>query len=256
MNSSNNNEIDQNDTTQNTVKNSAANECCGIYGLRCKTTGKWYVGQTKNKFKSRWNAYRRGDVQYQHKLRHALEKYGFDDFECVILEVCPKDKEILNVQEVYWIQKYNSIENGYNIRAGGVQGEMSLESRTKMSNAKKGKKFSEEHKANMRKPKSPEHVEKVRQSLLKATWPKGVNVGEKNGNYGKFWITNDIDSKMIRPSENIPDGWRKGKKPKLQPKGKDSPSYGMRWITNGLDNRLIKSDEIVSDGWIYGRTVQ
>lgn len=211
MNSFNNNELEQNDTTKSTEKKYANESCCGIYGLRNKTTGKWYVGQTRNKFKCRWNAYRRGEVQYQHKLRHALEKYGFDDFECVVLESCSRDQKLLDARETYWIQFYNSIEDGYNIRAGGAHGEMSIESRQKMSRSKLGKKFSEERKANMRKPKSSEHVEKVRQSLLKATWPKGVNVGEKNGNYGKFWITDGANSKMVRPTEDIPTGWRRGK---------------------------------------------
>jgi hypothetical protein len=39
----------------------------------------------------------------------------------------------------------------------------------------------------------------------------GVRCGEKNNQYGTFWITNGIDSKKLKAGELIPDGWRKGR---------------------------------------------
>ena len=38
--------------------------------------------------------------------------------------------------------------------------------------------------------------------------------GEKNSQFGTFWITNEKENKKIRKSDLIPVGWRKGRKMK------------------------------------------
>jgi hypothetical protein len=37
-------------------------------------------------------------------------------------------------------------------------------------------------------------------------------VGNKNSQYGTCWITNELENKKIRKGENIPNGWRLGRK--------------------------------------------
>ena len=39
----------------------------------------------------------------------------------------------------------------------------------------------------------------------------GHQQGEKNSQFGKMWITNEIDSTRILKESHIPDGWRKGR---------------------------------------------
>ena len=119
MNSENKQEPVPNDTTKLTEPTSVPNVCCGIYGLRNKINGKWYVGQSLDIYK-RWDkAYRRLNCKSQPKIRNALLKYGYDAFEKVILERLPNDIPTLNEREIYWIKFYNSVDDGYNLTAGG-----------------------------------------------------------------------------------------------------------------------------------------
>lgn len=46
-----------------------------------------------------------------------MRKYGIDNFKFSVLEEC--DKEDLNEKEKYWIEKYDSYNNGYNNTCGG-----------------------------------------------------------------------------------------------------------------------------------------
>lgn len=119
----------------------------GIYGLRNKTSGKWYIGQTKNTFSSRWSKYKRLACKSQCKLYNALLKYGYNDFEKVVLENVPPENELLNSREIFWSDYYNSIDDGYNTKlCGGSKSKFTKESREKMSKAQMGKKLSLEHK--------------------------------------------------------------------------------------------------------------
>jgi len=91
----------------------------GIYGLKNKITNKWYVGQTINDVEDRWNDYKRMRCEGQPKLYRALVKYGYENFEKIILEECPADRDILNERETFWIRKKRSVKNGYNCNEGG-----------------------------------------------------------------------------------------------------------------------------------------
>lgn len=52
---------------------------------------------------------------------NALNKYGKDNFECVLLEECDSAEE-LNEKEIYWISKYDAVNDNsfYNINKGGL----------------------------------------------------------------------------------------------------------------------------------------
>jgi group I intron endonuclease len=130
---------DQNDITNETAVLSAKSACCGIYGLRNKITGKWYVGQSRDIWQ-RWRKYRRLDCKNQWKLLYALKKYGVGSFDEVLIEECDEVDWIMDYREMYWMRKYDCLHNGYNIREGGSHGKMSAESRLRMSVSGKGKK--------------------------------------------------------------------------------------------------------------------
>lgn len=92
---------------------------------------------------------------------------------------------------------------------------------------------------------------------------------------GSFWITNGIDSKQLKQSSSIPDGWKKGRiGPSVESKEKASKTIksmagklytpernlkvaasrvGGRWINNGTSNAYIKAGEALPDGWKFGR---
>lgn len=119
MNSENKPELGPNDTTTKTKKNSVKNACCGIYGLRNKVNGKWYVGQSKD-IHNRWHkAYENLDCSSQPKIYNALLKYGYEQFEKIILEEFDGENWVIDYREMYWIRYMNSVSCGYNIREGG-----------------------------------------------------------------------------------------------------------------------------------------
>jgi len=146
----NNLETAPQDTISAIEKQYSRSVCCGIYGLRNKHNNKWYVGQTVQPFNDRWLTYKRLECKQQPKLFAALIKYGYDSFEKIVLEMCPRDKQVLNQRETYWITEKDSVENGYNVLSiGGTSGMFgrshSEESRRKISEKKKGKSFSDSH---------------------------------------------------------------------------------------------------------------
>lgn len=77
-------------------------------------SGKHYIGQTVN-IKNRWkpSAYKQC-----HKFYRAIEKYGWENITHEIICVCHTPHEA-NEKEMFYIQHYDSINNGYNILVGG-----------------------------------------------------------------------------------------------------------------------------------------
>jgi group I intron endonuclease len=150
------------DITINTSSVSTKTQCedtipkkiVGIYGLRNKTTGKWYVGQSVN-VHERWKNYKRIDCKKQKALYRALVKHGYEDFDTLLLEECDAISWILDYREMYWIRLLNARGNGYNLTEGGgviCRGKKSKEHQEKITKALTGKKrrpFSEIAKLNM-----------------------------------------------------------------------------------------------------------
>lgn len=116
--------------------------------MRCKTTDKWYVGQSVDIHKRWHRAYKLMQCKRQRKIYNALLKYGYDDFEKIILEECPK--ELFKSKETYWIEKYECVASGYNLAPGGEGGcrpigiPCSEETKRKISIANKGTKWTDE----------------------------------------------------------------------------------------------------------------
>lgn len=96
----------------------------GIYLIRNKVNQKTYVGQSLH-IERRWIEHK-NSIQRKDKntiLIQAIRKYGWENFQCSILE--ETTEELLDEREQYWIQYYNSLApNGYNVQLGGKSGEM------------------------------------------------------------------------------------------------------------------------------------
>lgn len=95
----------------------------GIYGIRNKLNQKIYVGKSKN-IKARWAGHK-SDLKKKLKnkdtnrhLWNAVQKYGLDNFEFIILEELPIDEVIFKIRELYWMDYYDSYNRdyGYNLR--------------------------------------------------------------------------------------------------------------------------------------------
>jgi group I intron endonuclease len=86
----------------------------GIYGIRCKQTGKWYVGAAVNvekRIKDHFYAMR--VWPNENSLARDANLFGINSIESKILETV-KDRSLLCERETYWIEKLNSLSNGYN----------------------------------------------------------------------------------------------------------------------------------------------
>jgi group I intron endonuclease len=121
-----------------------------IYEFVNNINQKVYVGQTVD-FKKRIRDHR---FNYNKGIKNtlfynALRKYGWENFSITIIEEC-SDK-LLNEKEIYWIEEKKSLyPNGYNILEGGNQARHTDISKQKLSEGRKGMKFSESHIENLR----------------------------------------------------------------------------------------------------------
>ena len=92
-----------------------------IYGAKCKTTGKYYIGKSVN-FKHRRARHlaERITMPKKHpKFFNALNKYGPNNFSWSILQDGLKTNKQMNKREKFWIKKLDSWKNGYNCNSGG-----------------------------------------------------------------------------------------------------------------------------------------
>lgn len=192
---------------------------CGVYQILNTVNGDCYIGSSVN-IKVRWSEHKRTLRKSNNvslKLQRAWDKYGENSFKFNILEIVTEGKGELYKREQYYIDVFDSVDNGYNIcvaagsRAGlkssektkekismsmrgennhnyGNRGERNPnygrkhteESKEKMSQALKGKSHSEQHREKL----SVAHTGKVlsQETRLKMS---EAHKGEKNHNYRK-----------------------------------------------------------------------
>lgn len=157
-----------------------------IYIHKNKINGKCYVGQTIQDPKKRWKR-RYGNST---KFAKAIKKYGWSNFDHILLPEIYQDYEDLNKAEILLIEKLDSYKKGYNSTLGGssaiyvvkktektdveiqeIKDKISMANRNRMvsqevrdiiSRKLTGRKLSEETKEKMRKPKSEQAKENMR----------------------------------------------------------------------------------------------
>lgn len=161
-----------------------------IYVIENQITGKMYVGQTSKSSKTRWIEH------YREKrcsaLNNAIKKYGADAFSVRDIDTADTQEELDN-KERFWIEALGTMApNGYNLRSGGrTGGVLSLDSRKKISETKKGKPLTFAQKEgiknrNQRGENHPmfgrHHSEETKRKISAAN--KGRLAGEKNPRFG------------------------------------------------------------------------
>lgn len=121
-----------------------------IYKTTNIINGKFYIGQDS---KNNPNYLGSGTA-----LSRAIKKYSRENFVKETLEKC-NTKDHLNEREIYWIEKTNSREVGYNIARGGHGGNTyTEETKRRISKLFKGKVFDQEtiKKRKITREKNPE----------------------------------------------------------------------------------------------------
>lgn len=105
-----------------------------VYAVFCTTSGKYYVGQTRQPVMRRWQQHQRQARTGCVRLRRALAKYGVGAFTLSILTVC-SSREELDAAERYWIAVLRGVSDGYNIGTGGATSTPTVETARRISAA-------------------------------------------------------------------------------------------------------------------------
>lgn len=92
----------------------------GIYKYTNKINGKVYIGLSNDIQRRSWEHQYFANCVQDTYFHRALHKYGKENFEFEVLETFDENnREILGEREQYWIQYYDSYNNGYNETIGG-----------------------------------------------------------------------------------------------------------------------------------------
>lgn len=171
-------------------------------------------------------------------LNRAINKYGMKNFQKEILHVFDTPEEMFEMESELVDEGFVSREDTYNIKMGGQGGWDYINGRL-LSQSKAGKvggkvhadrmksdfgyrqKVVETASNNLKKShkegkmrydgfKGRNHTEESKKKIGEAN--SIHQKGSKNHQYGTMWITNEVESKKIRKDEEIPEGWRKGRK--------------------------------------------
>lgn len=158
------------------------NDGCTVY-KHTTPSGKVYIGITSQDPKKRWlNG--RGYQRNEH-FWNAIKKYGWDNIKHDVLAEGLSKEEACRLEKFY-IEMYESCDQtkGYNLTTGGETGAVhTIESRRKLSESKKGKRY------NIGVPFTEERKKHLRENHADVR-------GEKNPNYGKKWTEEQIATRQ------------------------------------------------------------
>jgi len=183
-------------------------------------------------------------------LKHAQNKYGIENFKKEILEVFDTPEEMFEMESLLVNEEFIDRDDVYNLKLGGEGGWDYLNS----SGLNKKNHDYDVICAKMRKasvisqkwlrendPEWVENCSKTRSVAMKKSWKEGTNTGftghtpsqehkdaissanskrqsgEGNSQYGLMWIYSleEKVNKRIPKTEEIPNGWLKGRKMKF-----------------------------------------
>jgi hypothetical protein len=210
-----------------------------IYKITNKANGKIYVGSHKTR---NLNDSYMGSGKY---LKYAMDKYGADNFEKEILFVYDNPEEMYAKEAEIVNEDFLATVNTYNLRVGGSGGWNHIEKdhhthssehmRMMARKLKEKERADPEAKAKryksissclrqinlgeMRRKEyelgtrvsragctiSAEHKRKISEANSKR------QAGTGNSQYGTMWVTDGVSNKKIKKTDDVPDGWRKGR---------------------------------------------
>jgi hypothetical protein len=167
------------------------------------------------------------------RLTRSIKKYGKKNFSIEILEFLPNRKSLKQREKEIINEKFLQNENCLNLQPGGGGGfvnsnhrqkffEAAKKNHFKTEDAAKGKKifleryyndeeFKKYYKSRLRPfnwtGKKHKEETKIKIGLINSESQKG----EKNSQFGTCWITNGVENKKIKKTDEIPLGWRLGR---------------------------------------------
>lgn len=202
----------------------------GIYIIKNIVNGKYYVGSSIN-INNRIKTHKKRLNNKSHhsiKLQRAWNKYGADSFIFEPIQYCEKENLITNEQ--YWIDNFDSYNNGYNsnpIAGSSLGRKLSKEHKEKISYSllgnkrRKGFKQTEEEKikranSNIGKKRSEETKKKLSISKIGNKYSLGRKMSEYNKqkliNANKGRKMSEETKLKISESKKGKTPWNKGLK--------------------------------------------
>lgn len=169
---------------------------CGIYGIHCTTSDKWYYGST-NDGRRRKNKHFHDLRKNKHvnpHLQNAFNKYGEANFEFVWLENASIDC-LVDIEQRYLDENVNGYNIATDAECPGRGRIVSENTKEKLRTVNLGKKLSEETrrkigKAGIGRKASKDTIDKKRKSMLGRKldehWCENISKS-KIGNTGKFF---------------------------------------------------------------------
>jgi group I intron endonuclease len=178
----------------------------GIYKIT-SPSNKVYIGLSKD-IKKRWKGYsiKKKTAPQQPKLYYSFKKYGVENHKFEILEEC-KFKD-LSKREIYYIKKYDSINQGLNVSEGGYHfGKVNIgKKHTKETIAKM-----KEYWAKNAKPRSKETISKISKTKKenpRETTPEMVEKFRNTSTLKKPILQYDLNGNFIAEYESINEAAR------------------------------------------------
>lgn len=176
-----------------------------IYKATNKINNKVYIGIDKNWPTRKYAHKSKAKLNDGFLFHKAIRKYGWDNFEWQIIYQT-HDYDHLKRVESFFIEEYNSFENGYNQTKGGegsvgkLQSEKNkIEQSIRRSLSNKKSRWYNNGKENTFSDKNP---------------GEGWNLGrlnQKPTTKGNKWYNNGTKQMLTK---NPPDGWKQGMLPK------------------------------------------
>lgn len=207
----------------------------GIYSIFNNITGKYYIGETVNLNKRKichFSDLRNNRHRNDH-LQKSFNKYGEEAFTFTVIEENKNfTQEELYVLEAYYVTKYNSFVQGYNLTLGGTgtKGRIYSEIERKIR--------SEKMKGNGNPFYGKHHSEDVKKIISEKA---SLKTGENNPFYGKTHVSDWKEIRRQLYQEKAMSGWISSNK------GIAKPKLAVERMKKNMPHRT----EIIVDGICY-----
>lgn len=204
-----------------------------VYQLINKVNGKIYVGMHAT------DDMDDGYLGSGKLIRRAVQKYGAENFEKIILFKGSCYQEIKDKEAEIVTEEFIKDEATYNLVLGGKGGFAITVDQLKEAGHLNGI----ENRKLGRGIFDPSYKEKNRKAV--AAWqatPEAAEIRKKASELSR------TESAIQKRKETFAKmGHQQGEK---------NSSYGKHWIHRGTENRLVKKDEAIPEGWEIGRKLK